>query len=139
MATFNNIGDTIEGNATKGQTRRLEFKCLKKHPDTNITMRLYSCDRNSSITVIESSPIPEEENIKDATKHYHRKDGDCLTADAISVYIDSKAKITHEVKEGVSGRHGASLFCTKHAIATVKTPLQNLLKKLGYTANKSIE
>ena len=44
------------------------------------------------------------------------------------------------IEEGVTARHGATIFSTKgHSVATIRTPLQNLLKKLGYTSVQQIE
>lgn len=140
MATYNNVGDTIEGLALDGHTRRWQPKGLVKHNKYNKTMKLYSCDRNSNAVVSAVIPVPEDENIKKETDNFHRTLGDSLTADAIDVWTEVKSKVSIHVEEGVSGRHGATLFSIKgHSIATIRTPLQNLLKKLGYTPILQIE
>lgn len=140
MSIFKNVGDTIEGNVVDGNTRRFERKCLKKHPITNKQMFLYSCDRNSRAIVVESVEKTEDEVLAEATSHFHRNENDELQADAISIYVDSKRPIKTEVKEGVSGRHGATLFhITENTIATIKTPLENARKQLGLNGNGYIE
>ena len=137
MGTYTDVGDTIEGKAVDVQTRKLLKKGLKKHPITNETMMLYSCDRNSNAEVKAAMEIEEED---ERTAHFHREVGDALNADAISVFVDFTHKsITGKVKEGASARHGAIFFTTgKHTISTIRTPLQNLLKSLGYTSNIKI-
>lgn len=140
MATYNNTGDTIEGLALDGHTRRWQPKGLVRHSKYNKTMKLFSCDMNSHAEVTETIPEPTDEQLKNSTSGYHRNIGDALTADAIEVWLEPKGKVSTQVKEGVSGRHGATLFSTKgHSIATIRTPLQNLLKKLGYTPAVQIE
>lgn len=159
MATYNNIGDTIEGLALDGHTRRWQPKGLVKHKKDNKTMKLYSCDRNSTAVVSAVFPVPKDDNTeedtnipeddtttpegdnnKKETDGVHRSLGDSLTADAIDVWVELKGKVSIHVEEGVSGRHGATLFSTKkHSIATIRTPLQNLLKKLVYTPSLQIE
>lgn len=140
MATYNNVGDTIEGLAFGGDTRRWQPKGLVKHPKLAKTMKLYSCDRNSHVEITKVKTEPEDEAIKEATKDFHRDLGDKLTADAIELYLESKGKVSTHVEEGVTARHGATLFSTKgHSVATIRTPLQNLLKKLGYTPVQQIE
>lgn len=140
MATYNNIGDTIEGLALDGNTRRWEPKGLVKNPKYNKAMKLFSCDRNSHAQIASTISEPTDPTIKGNTSGFHREVGDALTADAIEVWIDSKGKESHMVKEGITARHGATIFSTKgHSIAVIRTPLQNLLKKLGYTSNQQIE
>ena len=83
---------------------------------------------------------PEDDSIKEATKDFHRNLGDALTADAVELYLEFKGKVSTHVEEGVTARHGATIFSTKgHSVATIRTPLQNLLKKLGYTSVQQIE
>lgn len=139
MSIFKNVGDTIEGNVVDGNARRFEKKRLKKHPITNKQMFLYSCDRNSKAFVVEPAKEPEDEKLAVATSFFHRNKMDELQADAISIYVDSKKPIKTEVKEGVSGRHGATVFhITKNTIATITTPLDNARKHLGLNG-KEIE
>ena len=140
MATYNNIGNTIEGLALEGRTRRWQPKGLVKHNKYNTAMKWYSCDRNSNAVVTAVIPDPEDDILKKETAEFHRSMGDSLTADAIDVWTEVKGKVSTYVEEGVSGRHGATIFSTKgHSIATIRTPLQNLLKKLGYTPVLQIE
>lgn len=141
MGIYNDIGDTIEGAATDVVTRKFLKKGLKKHPITQETMMLYSCDLNSKAKITSIINEPSDPEIKKKTSHFHRENGDTISAKSISVYVDfSHKSIKADVQEGISGRHGANLFSTnKHTIATIKTPLQNLLKKLGHTSMLKIE
>lgn len=139
MATYQNIGDTIEGEKTDGHARKWMPRGLKKHPVTLKTMFLYVTDRNSRIEVTEAGVIPEDEQLKNALKDCHRNVGDALECDSLSIYVNQKTPIKPDVKEGVSGRHGATLFHTaKQTIASIKTPIENVLKRLGYS-NNSLE
>lgn len=140
MAIYNNVGDTIEGLAFDGDTRRWQAKGLVKHPKLAKAMKLYSCDRNSHVEISKVMDEPEDDSIKEATKDFHRNLGDALTADAVELYLEFKGKVSTHVEEGVTARHGATIFSTKgHSVATIRTPLQNLLKKLGYTSVQQIE
>lgn len=140
MATYNDIGDVIEGLAIDGRTRRWQAKGLVKNNKYNKTMKLFSCDRNSHAVVSGIIPEPLDDEIKTNTASFHREIGDSLTADAIDVWTDIKGKVSIKVEEGVSARHGATIFYSRgHSIAVIRTPLQNLLKKLGYTQTLQIE
>lgn len=139
MATFQNVGDTIEGKKISGNTRKWMQRGLKKHPDTNKNMFLYVTDRNSEAEVDEAGDIPSDEDVKTKTQGYHRSVGDRLECDSMSIYVNQITPIKPEIKEGISGRHGAAVFhIAKQAIATIKMPLANVMKRLGYTSN-SIE
>lgn len=134
MGTYCAAGDVIEGLVVDCQVRCWNWKGLKKHPLTGKRMTLYTTDRNSDATVRKTKPEYDDENIKEQTKHFHRIVGDTLKADALSVYIDKLSKIQPEVKEGISGRHGAQLIhSTWHTIAEIRTPLDNARKRLGMT------
>lgn len=140
MPTYQNVNDTIEGEKVEVVTRRLESKGLVKHPVLGKTMIRYSCDRNSSAEVKEQGVVPEDEKLRNATSYYHRAVGDRLECDAMSVYIDQKKPVRSTVKEGVSGRHGASKFSTsKQTVANITTPLDNALKRLGMNSNKPLD
>lgn len=129
MTVFENVNDTVEGQKVDCKTRRFERKGLKKHPVYKIIMFLFSCDRNSSAQVKEI--LPNEHVVPEEASHYHRKEGDALCCDAMSVYVNQKKPVIPIVKEGVSSRHGASLIhTTKHTIASIKVSLQNVMKRL---------
>lgn len=138
MAIFENINDTIEGLKVDCVTRRFERKGLKKHPIYKTIMFLFSCDRNSSANIKEA--FPKDKKQLDGTEHYHREEGDGLKCDAMSVYVNQLKPVVPIVKEGVSGRHGASLIHTnKHTIASIKVPLQNVMTRLGLGSQNKIE
>jgi hypothetical protein len=136
MANFINTGDTIEAEHTDVCSRKIEWKGLRKQPDTEAVMTLYECDRNSSAEIVK---IYEGE-IKECTKHFYRNKGDILKADAISVYTQSARKEKSYIKEGVTGRHGAQfLDLRKRSISTIKQPLENLLKCIEEKAVLSVK
>lgn len=139
MATYNNIGDTIEGLAIDGDTRRWQPKGLVKNTKYNQVMKLFSCDYNSHAEVTKTIEPSQDELIKKQTEDFHRALHDRVSADAIELWLSLKGKESHHVEEGVSARHGATLFDTKgHSIAVVRTPLPNLLKKLGYSTSPQL-
>ena len=138
MAVYNNLGDTIEGEAVDFDGRAIRPQGAKKHPLTKKLMRLFSTDKNSRAIVRVEGKEPEGEDLKMATAHFHRDVGDKLTADALSVYTDLRAKFRIEVihGDGASSQHGTNFASVRdNTIATVKMPLQNLLKKLGFSNN----
>lgn len=138
MAIFENVNDTIEGKKVDCTTRRFERKGLKKHPVYGTVMFLFSCDRNSSAEIVEA--FPDSYECKEGTEIYHRAEGDGLKCDAMSVFVNQLKPVVPIVKEGVSGRHGASLIhTTRHTIATIKVPLQNVMSRLGLGSRKIIE
>lgn len=141
MTVYNNLEDTIEGEAVDFDGRFIHPQGAKKHPLTKKTMKLFSTDRNSHAVVRKAGIEPENEEIKKATAHFHRAVDDKVTADALSVYTDIKAKVRLETihGEGASGQHGI-IFAgvNNHTIATIKMPLQNLMKKLGMS-NKTLK
>lgn len=143
MSVYNNVGDTIEGQAVDCTGKAFYSNGLKKHPITKKTMRLYTTDRTSQAVVRTEGIIPDDEELREATQHFHRNVKDKVTGDALSLYIDLKTAVRIEVlhgKEGASHRHGTQFAsCRKHTIATVKVPLQNILKKLGLSNNSFIE
>ena len=120
MATLINEGDTLLAKHLDGNSRKIEWKGIRKHPVTKKNMTLYECDRNSYAEII-TKCIDE---VMPGTESYYRDEGDSLEADAISIYVETFKKETFEVKECVSGRHGAKLFkFRKNSISTIKTPL----------------
>lgn len=141
MAVYNNVGDTIEGEAVDFDGRSIRDQGVKKHPLTKKTMRLFTTDRNSHAVVRKAGIVPKDEEVKKATAHFHRAVGDKVTADALSVYTDIKAKVRPETihGEGASSQHGTNFASVNdHTITTVKMPLFNLLKKLGMSNNALI-
>lgn len=138
MAVYNNVGDTIEGEAVDFDGRVIRPQGAKKHPLTKKTMNLFTTDRNSHAVVRKAGVEPEDEDMKKATAHFHRNIDDKVTADSLSVYTDLKAKVRPETihGEGASGQHGTNFArVNDHTIATVKMPLPNLMKKLGMSNN----
>lgn len=129
MTKFVEFGDTIHGAHVDSRSRKFEWKGLKPNPYTNEMMTLYEGDRNSFAEVIKE--CSEENKVCEEAKSFHSELGDCIEADAISLYIRTKRKIKQTVKEGVSGRHGSIFLCPRdYTISTIKTPLPNLVKAL---------
>lgn len=139
MATYINVKDTIEGESVDGWCRKWTFRCLKRHPITRKVMRLYVTDRNCEVAVTKEGKVPSDSAIAEATQSFHRKIGDKVVADALSVWVDMKKSIHIETlhgKEEASHRHGIQYSnIKKHTIATITMPLQNLLRQLGYSNN----
>ena len=135
MAIYHDIGDTIEGKKIRARVRKWNGGTLCHHPETNEIMKLFTSDRNSHAEILRTYDGYEDAEIQQRTAYYHRNVGDGLTADAISFYTDRKFSLKQIVKEGVTARHGAMIdVIDKHCIATIRVPLQNLMKKL--TNNK---
>lgn len=138
MAVYNNVGDTIEGEAVDFDGRFIHLQGAKKHPLTKKNMKIYTTDRNSHAVVMKDGKESNDTSIKNATKHFHRNKNDKVTADALSIYTEIKARVNVETIHGksASGRHGTQYASVNdHTIATVKIPLQNLLKQLGLSNN----
>lgn len=138
MAVYNNLGDTIEGEAVDFDGRVIRPQGAKKHPLTKKLMKLFTTDKNSHAVVRKSGIKPADENLKIATENFHRNVGDKLTGDALSVYTDIRAKVRIETihGEGASSQHGTNFSSVRgNTVATIKMPLQNLLKKLGLSNN----
>ena len=100
---------------------------------------LYELDYKCSVEVIEIYPIDDEEREKRVCEgvNVYGNVGDRIEGDAIQMYVDIKRNnLRQKVKEGVSGRHGATLIhTTNRTFASVKYPLQNALSRLGLTAS----
>ncbi len=139
MSVYNNVGDTVEGQAMDCDGRVFRLQGMKKHPITKEMMSLYTTDRNSHAKVAKAGVVPDDEKLKKATAHFHREVDDKVTGDALSIYVDSKKKVRIEVlhgQESASGQHGIKYAnIRKRTIATVKVALPNLMKKLGYSNN----
>lgn len=139
MPVYNNLGDTIEGEAVDCDGKAFYSQGIKKHPITRKAMRLYTTDRTSHAVVRIAGIIPEDEKLKEATRYFHRNVDDKVTGDALSIYTDLKSSIKIETlhgKESASHRHGTQFASIRnHTIATVKMPLQNLMKRLGLSNN----
>lgn len=138
METFIDIGDTIEGEAVDCSGRDIRPKGMKKHPVLNKNMNIYTTDLNSSAIVRKAGIEPEDEQLKKKTAHFHRQKDDRISCDAMTIYTDKpslKIEVMHG-KECASSQHGTMYAnCNRHTIATVKVPLPNLMKKLGYSSN----
>lgn len=129
MTKFVEFSDTIHGAHVDSRSRKFEWKGLKPNPYTNEMMTLYEGDRNSFAEIIKVCSV--EDKVCEGTESFHAELGDCLEADAISLYIRTKRKIKETVKEGVSGRHGSIFLCPReYTISTIKTPLANLVKAI---------
>lgn len=129
MTKFVDFGETIHANHTDVQSRKILKKGPREHPDTKECMMLYECDRNSYTEVVKE--CCDDDKNKSCASGYHSCLGDCLEAYAISVYVRSRKMLRTEVKEGVTGRHGAQfIYPRDYAISTIKTPLENLEKSI---------
>ncbi len=136
MAVFNNIGDTIEGQAVDCDGKAFYIQGLKKHPITKKTMKLFTTDRTSHAVVRVAGIVPEDEKLRKATGSFHRDVDDKVTGDALSIYMDLKSSPRIETlhgKESASHRHGTQFMSVRnHTIATIKMPLHNIMKNLGF-------
>lgn len=135
MAKYINFNDLVEGAKCHVSARKILWKGLRKDPITNQNMTLYELDRNCSVEVTESLQLVKEDLELRQQKNVHGEVGDQIGGDAIQLFIDSKRNsLKVDVKEGQSGRHGASLADTNvRTIGQIRYPYPNLLKKLGYT------
>lgn len=128
------LGHGIEGLNLTGDARRVEFKqgSLRRHPVTGTLMVIYELDRNIELNIDRSCDLSDDEKLLRDKHLIHYDSGDCIIADASRLFIESKKNsLAIQVKEGVSGRHGASLISTQcHAIAIIKTPLSIYGNKL---------
>lgn len=134
-------GDIVEGNKCSIIARRVDWKGSKKDPITQKRMMLYELDRNCSVEVLESLGLSDEEiEIRKALFVCGEK-GDIIQGDAIQVWVDSKRNsVKFNVKEGVSGRHGASLANTsKRTIGRIKYSFQGYKKLLNHSARTAVE
>lgn len=140
MAKYIDFNDLVEGAKCHVSARKVLWKGLRKDPITNQNMTLYELDRNCSVEVMESLQLTKEALDLRQHKNVHGNVGDQIGGDAIQLFIDSKRNSLKFVpKEGQSARHGASLSDTNvRTIGQIRYPYQNLLKKLGYTANSDI-
>lgn len=129
MAKLIKPGDTIIGKHTDGHTRRPDWKGIKKHPILNKPMTMYECDLNSYAEIVKEC---DKKYIVDDLKTKNSTVGDCIQADGITIYIDTKKKETFSKESGTSGRHSSFAFkFRKLSICRIKTPLKNLEKKIA--------
>lgn len=139
MATYTKIGETIEGESMDCDGRSFFNQGMKKHPVTKKTMHLYTTDNNSRAIVTSAGKVPEDEDLQEATKHFHREEGARLNADALSIYTDMRGSVKIDVlhgDEGATHRHGTQFASyKKHTIASIKMALPNLMKQLGFSNN----
>ena len=140
MTKYINPGDLIEGQKCHVRTRRHEFKRLQKDPITNKNMVMYELDRNCSMEITECLKLPEEELKLRLQNRVGLNLGDCVMGDAIQMYVDTFRPIRFTVKEGQSGRHGASLAdTTKRTIGKLKYNFAGFDRLLGYSPNPNTE
>ncbi|MGI6520244.1 MAG: hypothetical protein ACOX2D_03800 [Fermentimonas sp.] len=134
MTKYVSPGDTIIGEHIDGYTRRWMWKGLRRHPVLNRQMTLYECDLNSYAEIVKAC---DESDLNDGCEAYKKAVGDCLEADAISIYVDSKRKYQFKVEAGISGRHKSNIFNFRDlSVCSIKIPLHNLkkvIKKLNQT------
>lgn len=135
MAEFIRSGEIVEGAKCDICTRASNWKGLRNDPITNKPMSVYELDRNCRVEVTERLDLTNasaDEMLKRKALCVHGDVGDTLIAEAITVYIDCRRKQKFQVKEGISGRHGAMLMSTKsRTIGIIKYPLDNLIKALN--------
>ena len=91
---------------------------------------------NCSAEVTDFLPITDEEQkVRDeyCNKNkltLHRLQGDKLKASAITVYIDTRRRLTVDVKEGLTSTHGGHLIsCNTHTLAFIKYPFVAITQK----------
>lgn len=131
MAKYIKAGDTIEGDSIGIRVRKWTPATIVDVPSVKKKMYRYSSSRNSTAEVKESHEVTKDPEIVAATQGYHREVGDKIECWGMKVYVDSKRKIKVESKEGATHTHGAIYATTdKHTIATISTPLANLLKAI---------
>ena len=140
MGRYIEPGEMVEGKKTDITARKIEFKkrSLQRHEITKKMMVSYSMDRNCSVEVKEEISLTEEERQARKQLRIHGNVGDSIMADAIRLYVAGMRDLLGgTVKEGVSGRHGATLInCPHHVIAKIQTPWQGHLKHLGMTTRE---
>lgn len=138
MTCFIRSGDCCESQKSQIITRKIVLQKggLRKDPITQKLMVLYYMDRNSSYEIIEPVQLNKDELEKRRASNIHIEIGDILKADSIRVYADSKRNcLKPDVKEGVSGRHGASLIkASVRTIGIISTPLEIYKNLLGLTS-----
>ncbi len=136
------FNDTVEGAKCDVAARKQTFRRggLVKDPIANKIVSTYSLDKNATVEVIESLSLTEEELTYRKEKNIHNNVGDTIVADAIKLYVQGVGNcLKFDVKEGVSGRHGAQLTRTKHrTIGTIQVPLAIYAKRLGYSPNSNV-
>lgn len=135
-------GDMVEGQKTKINARRIEFKkrSLQKHEITKKMMVSYSMDRNCTVEVAEQVKLSEEEKKNREKYPIFGEVGDLIRADAIRLYVAGMRDILGgDVKEGVSHRHGATVVsCPHHVIGKIQVPWQGHMLHLGMTSKDNL-
>lgn len=140
MTKFITPGDLIEGQKCHVMTRRYEFKRLQKDPITNKNMIMYELDRNCSMKITESLSLCESDLNLRLQNKVGLNLGDCIMGDAIQMFVETLRPIKFIVKEGQSGRHGASLVdTTKRTIGKLKYNFAGFDKLLGHSPNAITE
>ena len=138
MSDFIQHGDTCESQKSHIIARKISFRKggLRKDPITDRLMVLYYLDRNCSYEITESLNLNETELELRKSKLIHIEVGDKLIGDSIRVYADSKRNcLKPEVKEGVSGRHGAQIVkASIRTLGIISTPLEIYKNLLGFVA-----
>lgn len=127
MSEYVLFGETVEGEASNVCTRNQRWEGPHLHPVTKQRMMLYKFIDNSSVEVTKAGIEPDDQELKDATVMWHRNEGDKIRGYHIACYANTKRKLSFEVKEGISGRHGAQLLSiNSHTIAAITVPMPNI-------------
>ena len=135
MAKMIELGKSIIAAHTDGHTRKYQWKGLRRHPVLKKRMTLYECDRNTFAEIVKE--CKDEDVLSMIDTSYSRTEGDCLEADAISIYVDSVRKEKFKKMSAVSGRHSASEIRLRNLnVCTIKIPLRNLQRHIN-ELNKS--
>ncbi len=135
-------GDMVEGQKTKINARKIEFKkrSLQRHEITKKMMVAYSMDRNCTVEVVEKINLTEEEKKNRDNYPIFGEVGDLIRADAIKLCVAGMRDLLGgSVKEGVSHRHGATVVnCPHHVIGKIQVPWQGHNLHLGMTAKEKL-
>ncbi|MBQ9398779.1 MAG: hypothetical protein IJU08_09840 [Bacteroidales bacterium] len=132
MAKYIKAGDTIEGDSVGIRVRKWTPASIVDVPTVKKKMYRYSSSRNSYAVVKNAHEVSRDPEIVLATQSFHREVGDEVECSGMKVYVDSKRRIKVVSREGATHTHGAIYATTdKHTIATVSTPLANLLKAIA--------
>lgn len=135
-------GDMVEGQKTKIDARRIEFKkrSLQRNEITKKMMVTYSMDRNCTVEVVEKIVLTDAEKKNRENYPIFGEVGDLIRGDAIRLYVAGmKDLLGGDVKEGVSHRHGATVVsCPHHVIGKIQVPWQGHMLHLGMTSKEKL-
>lgn len=140
MAVHCEPGATIEGAKCEIYSRKENFKGLRQDPITKQPMVTYELSRNCSMEISRELPLSDDErNIPERAGVYLSL-GEKIKGESITMYVEGKGKVSFDVKEGMTARHGGRLLSTsKRTIGVIKYPFDNLRKKLMSNSTFLIE